>query len=275
MNHRSEFIQKFNLRRDSLQSLLCIGLDPELEKLPKVSLESKAPLVHFTETIIRYTHSYATAWKPNVAFFERLGAEGYFALEHMVQVMKEVSPDVPIVMDAKRGDLANTSKEYAKYFFQTLQVDALTVNPYMGRDSLVPYLDLGGYIFVLGLTSNPNSSDFQKQKLVGKDIFLYEEVSDQMARLGEEYPNQVGLVVGGTHPSEIQSLRKRHPEMYFLIPGFGAQGGDLNSIVQTSGKRSLINSSRGITLSTLDENFGQVAKKKAEEVHLQMNQLFL
>ncbi|MBM9590878.1 orotidine-5'-phosphate decarboxylase [Leptospira sp. 201903075] len=275
MNHSSNFIQKFEFRRDTLQSLLCIGLDPELEKLPKVSLDSKAPLVHFTETIIRYTHTYATSWKPNVAFFERLGAEGYFALEHMVQVMKEVSPQVPIVMDAKRGDLANTSKEYAKYFFQTLKVDALTVNPYMGRDSLVPYLDLGGYIFVLGLTSNPSSTDFQKQKLVGKDIFLYEDVSDQMARLGEEYPNQVGLVVGGTHPSEIKALRARHPEMYFLIPGFGAQGGDLESIIQASGKNSLINSSRGITLSTLEENFGQVAQKKAEEVHLQMNQLFL
>lgn len=275
MNPRSNFIQKFSSRRDSLKSLLCIGLDPELEKLPKLSLDSKAPLVHFTETIVRYTHSYASAWKPNVAFFERLGAEGYFALEHMVRLMKEVSPDVPIVMDAKRGDLANTSKEYAKYFFQTLGVDALTVNPYMGRDSLLPYLDLGGYIFVLGLTSNPGSTDFQKQKLVGQDNFLYEEVSDRMARLGEEYPNQVGLVVGGTHPSEIQSLRIRHPEMYFLVPGFGAQGGDLESIIQASGKRSLINSSRGITLSTLEENFGQVAEKKAEEVHLQMNQLFL
>ncbi|TGL41486.1 orotidine-5'-phosphate decarboxylase [Leptospira perdikensis] len=275
MNHSSNFIQKFDTRRDTLKSLLCIGLDPELEKLPKVSLESKAPLVHFAETIIRYTHPYATSWKPNVAFFERLGAEGYFALEHMVRVMKEVSPQVPIVMDAKRGDLANTSKEYAKYFFKTLGVDALTVNPYMGRDSLVPYLDLGGYIFVLGLTSNPSSADFQKQKLVGKDIFLYEEVSDQMARLGEEYPNQVGLVVGGTHPSEIKTLRSRHPEMYFLIPGFGAQGGDLESIIQASGKHSLINSSRGITLSSLEENFGQVAQKKAEEVHLQMNQLFL
>ncbi|EMY70124.1 orotidine-5'-phosphate decarboxylase [Leptospira vanthielii] len=275
MIHKSQFIQKFNSRRDSLKSLLCIGLDPELEKLPKVSLDSKAPLVHFTETIIRYTHTYAAAWKPNVAFFERLGAEGYFALEYMVRLMKEVSPDVPIVMDAKRGDLANTSKEYAKYFFQTLGVDALTVSPYMGRDSLVPYLDLGGYIFVLGLTSNPSSTDFQKQKLVGKDIFLYEEVSDQMARLGEEYPDQVGLVVGGTHPSEIKALRTRHPEMYFLIPGFGAQGGDLESIIQASGKRSLINSSRGITLSSLEENYGQVAQKKAEEVHLQMNQLFL
>ncbi|EOQ95033.1 orotidine 5'-phosphate decarboxylase [Leptospira wolbachii serovar Codice str. CDC] len=275
MNHKSQFIQKFNVRRDSLKSLLCIGLDSELEKLPKVSLDSKAPLVHFAETIVRYTHTYATSWKPNVAFFERLGAEGYFALEHTVRVMQEVSPQVPIVMDAKRGDLANTSKEYAKYFFQTLKVDALTVNPYMGRDSLVPYLDLGGYIFVLGLTSNPSSTDFQKQKLVGRDIFLYEEVSDQMARLAEEYPDQVGLVVGGTHPSEIQSLRVRHPEMYFLIPGFGAQGGDLEAIIQASGKRSLINSSRGITLSSLEENFGQVAEKKAEEVHLQMNQLFL
>lgn len=270
----TSFLTKFHSRRDNLQSLLCIGIDPELEKLPQVCLDSKSPLVHFAETIVRYTHTNAVAWKPNIAFFERLGAEGYFALEHMVHLMKEVSPEVPIVMDAKRGDLANTAKEYAKYFFQTLKVDALTVNPYMGRDSLVPYLDLGGYLFVLGLTSNPSSADFQKLKTNPNDVFLYEEVSDQMARLEESYPGQVGLVVGGTHPSEIQSLRKRHPRLCFLIPGFGAQGGDLPSIIQASGKEALINSSRGITLSTLAENFGEVSKKKSEEVHLQMNQLF-
>ncbi|MGV3666387.1 MAG: orotidine-5'-phosphate decarboxylase [Leptospira bouyouniensis] len=269
----NSFISKFHNRRDQLRSQLCIGIDPELEKLPKVCLESKSPLVHFSETIVRYTHQYAVAWKPNIAFFERLGAEGYFALEHMVHLMKEVSPLVPIVMDAKRGDLANTAKEYAKYFFQTLKVDALTVNPYMGRDSLVPYLDLGGYLFVLGLTSNPSSSDFQKLKTSENDLYLYEEVSDQMALLSESYPNQVGLVVGGTHPSEIESLRNRHPHLCFLIPGFGAQGGDLESIIRASGKEALINSSRGITLSTLAENYGEVAKKKSEEVHLMMNHL--
>ncbi|EOQ86928.1 orotidine 5'-phosphate decarboxylase [Leptospira yanagawae serovar Saopaulo str. Sao Paulo = ATCC 700523] len=270
----TSFLSKFHSRRDQLRSQLCIGIDPELEKLPKVCLESKSPLVHFSETIIRYTHPFAVSWKPNIAFFERLGAEGYFALEHMVHLMKEVSPEVPIVMDAKRGDLANTAKEYAKYFFQTLKVDALTVNPYMGRDSLEPYLDLGGYLFVLGLTSNPSSRDLQKLKTEGSGLYFYEEVSDQMAKLSETYPGQIGLVVGGTHPSEIQSLRKRHRDLCFLIPGFGAQGGDLESILNASGKEALINSSRGITLSTLTENYGEVSKKKAEEVHLQMNQLF-
>ncbi|TGL25367.1 orotidine-5'-phosphate decarboxylase [Leptospira levettii] len=270
----TSFLTKFHSRRDTLRSLLCIGMDPELEKLPKPCLDSKSPLVFFTETIVRYTHPYAVSWKPNIAFFERLGAEGYFALEHTVHLMKEISPEVPIVMDAKRGDLANTAKEYAKYFFQTLKVDALTVNPYMGRDSLVPYLDLGGYLFVLGLTSNPSSSDFQKLKIGSRDLYVYEEVSDQMARLAESYPGQLGLVVGGTHPSEIESLRNRHPELCFLIPGFGAQGGDLESIIKASGKEAIINSSRGITMSTVAENFGEVSKKKSEEVHLQMNQLF-
>ncbi|XDD48537.1 orotidine-5'-phosphate decarboxylase [Leptospira sp. WS39.C2] len=270
----TSFLTKFHSRRDKLRSLLCIGIDPELEKLPQVCLDSKSPLVYFTETIVRYTHPYAVSWKPNIAFFERLGTEGYFALEHMVHLMKEISPEVPILMDAKRGDLANTSKEYAKYFFQTLKVDALTVNPYMGRDSLLPYLDLGGTIFVLGLTSNSSSADFQKLKTNANGLYLYEEVSDQMVRLGESYPGQVGLVVGGTHPSEIQSLRNRHPNLCFLIPGYGAQGGDLDAIMKASGKEALINSSRGITMSSLAENFGEVAKKKAEEVHLQMNQLF-
>lgn len=270
----SNFVSKFEKRREQLKSLLCIGLDPEWEKLPNICRTDASPLFHFCKTIVSATHPYATSWKPNIAFFERFGSKGLLEFENYVSYAKEICPEVPIVADAKRGDLANTSKEYAKYYFQSLGVDALTVNAYMGEDSLLPYLDLGGFIFVLGLTSNPSSQDFQKLKTSESGRFLYEEMAGQMARLEERYPAQVGLVVGGTHPNELLNLRKDHPNLYFLIPGFGAQGGDLGSIFSASGKKSLINSSRGITLTSINDDFGEISKKKAEEIHKEMNVQF-
>lgn len=268
------FVSKFKRRRDELGSVLCIGLDPEFEKLPEICQKSDRPLFEFCKAIVSSTSSYAVAWKPNLAFFERFGGKGLLEFEAYVRYAKEVSPDIPIIADAKRGDLANTAKEYAKYYFEFLGVDALTVSPYMGKDSLTPYLDLGGTIFVLGLTSNPSSVDFQKQKLSQNNRYLYEEVAIQMEDLGRSYPGQVGLVVGGTHPEELSNLRKLLPDLYFLIPGFGAQGGDLKSILSASGKNSVVNSSRGITLSSISSEFGSIAKEKAKLVHKAMNEEF-
>lgn len=268
------FVSKFKRRRDELGSVLCIGLDPEFEKLPEICQKSDRPLFEFCKAIVSSTSSYAVAWKPNLAFFERFGGKGLLEFEAYVRYAKEVSPDIPIIADAKRGDLANTAKEYAKYYFEFLGVDALTVSPYMGKDSLTPYLDIGGTIFVLGLTSNPSSVDFQKQKLSQNNRYLYEEVAIQMEGLGRSYPGQVGLVVGGTHPEELSNLRKLLPDLYFLIPGFGAQGGDLKSILSASGKNSVVNSSRGITLSSISSEFGSIAKEKAKLVHKAMNEEF-
>ncbi|MCU0825307.1 MAG: orotidine-5'-phosphate decarboxylase [Leptospira sp.] len=268
------FVSKFKRRREELGSVLCIGLDPEFEKLPEICQKSDRPLFEFCKAIVSSTSSYAVAWKPNLAFFERFGGKGLLEFEAYVRYAKEVSPDIPIIADAKRGDLANTAKEYAKYYFEFLGVDALTVSPYMGKDSLTPYVDLGGTIFVLGLTSNPSSVDFQKQKLSQNNRYLYEEVAIQMEDLGRSYPGQVGLVVGGTHPEELSNLRKLLPDLYFLIPGFGAQGGDLKSILSASGKNSVVNSSRGITLSSISSEFGSIAKEKAKLVHKAMNEEF-
>lgn len=268
------FVSKFKRRRDELGSVLCIGLDPEFEKLPEICQKSDRPLFEFCKAIVSSTSSYAVAWKPNLAFFERFGGKGLLEFEAYVRYAKEFSPDIPIIADAKRGDLANTAKEYAKYYFEFLGVDALTVSPYMGKDSLTPYLDIGGTIFVLGLTSNPSSVDFQKQKLSQNNRYLYEEVAIQMEDLGRSYPGQVGLVVGGTHPEELSNLRKLLPDLYFLIPGFGAQGGDLKSILSASGKNSVVNSSRGITLSSISSEFGSIAKEKAKLVHKAMNEEF-
>ncbi|TGN19626.1 orotidine-5'-phosphate decarboxylase [Leptospira idonii] len=270
----SSFLKKFTKRREELSSLLSVGLDPEWEKLPSVCLSSETPLFSFSKSIVEKTHPYATAWKPNLAFFERFGAKGFREFEMYVDLCRAICPEVPIIADAKRGDLANTAKEYAKYYFETLQVEALTVNPYMGRDTLLPYLDVGGFIFILGLTSNPSSSDLQKLVIQGKGEFLYEEVSDFTARLESEYPGQVGIVVGGTHPAELKKIRDRHPSLIFLIPGFGAQGGSLEEIYAAAGKNSVINSSRGITLLTKEDNFADLAEKKALEIHTQMSRLF-
>ncbi|GBF51837.1 orotidine-5'-monophosphate decarboxylase [Leptospira ryugenii] len=267
------FYQKFIQRRDKLNSLLCIGLDPEWEKLPHSSLQSESPLVHFSESIIRNTHTSAVAWKPNIAFFERFGAQGYFSFERMIQILKDTDDSIPIVVDAKRGDLANTSKEYAKYFFQTLKADALTVNAYMGRDTLLPYLDAGGFIFILCLTSNPSSLDLQKLKISERDSFLYEAVSDFAADLEREFPKQVGIVMGGTHSSEIQNIRNRHPHLVFLVPGYGAQGASLKEIYRAGGDLCLINSSRGITLLSRESDFGSLAGKKAKEIQSEFTEL--
>jgi orotidine-5'-phosphate decarboxylase len=270
----SSFLKKFESRREKLQSLLCIGIDPEWEKLPHVCLSADSPLFEFSQSIVRATHPYAVAWKPNIAFFERFGAQGFRDFERLITVFKETNLEIPIIADAKRGDLANTAKEYAKYYFETLKVDALTINAYMGEDTILPYLDVGGFVFILCLTSNPSSSDLQKLVVKNSESFLYEEVSDFSAKLASQYPGQVGIVMGGTHPSELKRIRDRHPKLTFLIPGYGAQGGSLEEIYQACGKNSLINSSRGITLISREENYVTLAQKKAEEIQDQMANLF-
>jgi len=269
----STFIQKFKTRREQLKSLLCVGIDPEWEKLPHDCLAEKSPLLYFSQSIVRATHLYATAWKPNVAFFERFGAKGFQEFENYIHFCKEVNESIPIIADAKRGDLANTAKEYAKYYFETLRVDALTVNAYMGRDTILPYLELGGFVFILCLTSNPSSIDFQKLVLKDSVTYLYEEVSDFCARLEIEYPDQIGMVMGGTHPEELRKMRARHPKMMFLIPGYGAQGGSLEEIYSACGQNALINSSRGVTLLSRGEDYTRLASEKAAEIQTQMFQL--
>jgi orotidine-5'-phosphate decarboxylase len=267
------FKSKFIARREQLKSLLCIGIDPEWEKLPHTCLSSESPLFEFSKSIVSSTHHYATSWKPNVAFFERFGSKGFRDFERYVEFCKETNENIPIIADAKRGDLANTAKEYAKYYFETLRVDALTVNAYMGKDTILPYLDLGGFVFILCLTSNPSSVDLQKLILKKSDGFFYEEVSDFCARLDSEYPGQVGIVMGGTHPSELKQMRDRHPDLLFLIPGYGAQGGSLEDIYSACGMNSIINSSRGVTLLSRSDDYTDLAIKKAIEIQEQMTKL--
>ncbi len=268
------FFDKFQNRKKELNSLLCIGLDPEFEKLPESIQKSNFALSEFCISIIDATHEFAVAYKPNIAFFERFGSKGFEEFEKTIYHLTSNYPNIPIIADCKRGDLANTSKEYAKYFFGDLKVDSITLSPYMGEDSIEPYLEYKNHaVFLLGLTSNPSSSDLQKLKS-STDKFFYEEVIDFSKKLNLKYKNQVGIVVGATHPEELKKIREKDAEQVFLIPGFGAQGGSLEALLPICGKNSLINSSRSIIFASNKSNFQESAHEEAKKIHLEMKKFY-
>lgn len=267
------FFDKFQNRKKELNSLLCIGLDPELEKLPESIQKSNFALSEFCISIIDATSEFAASFKPNIAFFERFGSKGFLEFEKVIFHLTSNYPHIPIVADCKRGDLANTSKEYAKYFFGELKVDSITLSPYMGEDSIEPYLEYKNHaVFLLGLTSNPSSNDLQKLKS-SSEKFFYEEVIDFSKKLNTKYKNQVGIVVGATHPVELKKIRDKDSEQVFLIPGFGAQGGSLETLLPICGKNSLINSSRSIIFASSKTDFQEAAHDEAKKIHQKMNEL--
>ena len=263
------FAEKFLKRLNRIETPLCVGLDPEWEKLPLFVKDQLSPLAYFCKEIVDATAESAVAFKPNIAFFERFGARGIAQFEDVIQHIKIKHPDIPIVADIKRGDLANTSKEYARYYFQTLGVDSITVSPYMGMDSLEPYLDMGGFVFILCLTSNPGSSDFQRLPLEFSTPF-FEHIATFFEGESSRYPEQLGIVVGGTHPEDLERIRGLAPSLHILIPGFGAQGGKLEEILPVSGKLSLINSSRSILYASTGEDFATKAGDAARKIRNDM-----
>jgi orotidine-5'-phosphate decarboxylase len=269
--------EKFQNRFEAIQSLLSVGLDPEWEKLPEVfRKDTENGLFLFCKEIIDATKEHALAYKPNIAFFERFGSKGFRQLETLIDYIKDSVPDSVLIADAKRGDLSNTAKEYARYYFERLGVDVLTVSPYMGRDSLIPYLqgDLGS-IFLLCLTSNPSAVEFQKWEDSNRGLrpgYLHQGVAKLASHMNKEFPGRVGIVTGGTRAYEIESIRKEFPDLIFLVPGYGAQGGDLRQIVFAGGLKSIINSSRGIHFLSSGPDFAKKAKQKSEEIHKEMRQ---
>jgi orotidine-5'-phosphate decarboxylase len=265
---------RFDKRFNSLQSNLTVGLDPEWEKIPDFLKQEKFPLFTFCKEIIDSTGEFALAFKPNIAFFERFGSKGIQEFEMTIAHIHSAHPDALIIADAKRGDLANTAKEYASYYFDSLSVDSLTVSPYMGKDTICPYIEnQKGSVFLLCLTSNPSAIEFQKWEDPSKQegsTFLYQSVANLASSLNKEYDGRVGIVVGGTRPSDVAEIRKNHPDLFFLIPGFGAQGGTWEEILQASGINSFINSSRGIHFLSSGKNFSELARRKAEEISIGM-----
>lgn len=268
------FYIKFTKRAINLKSLLCVGLDPEWEKLPANIKTSDKPLFTFCKEIVDATYDQAVAYKPNIAFFERFGFKGIEQFENLVNHITSKYPEVSIVADVKRGDLANTAKEYAKYYFEDLKVDTVTLSPYMGSDSIEPFLEYKDHaVFLLCLTSNPASKDLQKIKTSSGKNF-YEEVANFSKSLNEKYKDQVGLVVGATHPEELSQIRNAFPELAFLIPGYGAQGGNLGDIMKVCAHNSLINSSRSIIFNSSGTDFAVKAREKVLEINLEMAKLF-
>ncbi|MCE7990340.1 MAG: orotidine-5'-phosphate decarboxylase [Roseivirga sp.] len=251
------------------QSYLCVGLDTDIHKIPKHLLQTEDPLFEFNKQIIDATHQYAVAYKPNIAFYEAHGVKGWQSLEKTIAYIPD---DIFIVADAKRGDIGNTSKMYARAFFENMNCDAITVAPYMGEDSVTPFLDFDDkWVILLALTSNAGGKDFQNLELAqGGDLF--EEVLRKSAEWAGN--DQLMYVVGATRAESLQRIRKIVPDHFLLVPGVGAQGGSLEE-VSRYGMNSqcglLVNSSRGIIYASDGEDFGAVAGQKSKELQQEMS----
>jgi orotidine-5'-phosphate decarboxylase len=252
------------------RSFLCVGLDSEREKIPSFLLKGEDPMFDFNKRIIDATHKYTIAYKPNVAFYECYGSKGWTSLESTVIYIKENYPDIFVIADAKRGDIGNTSKMYAKAFLENMPFDALTVAPYMGEDSVTPFLTYNDkWVVLLALTSNKGADDFQYHNEDG--IKLFERVLSVSQKWGTI--NNLMYVVGATRAEMLKGIRKLVPDHFLLVPGVGAQGGSLEEVAKyglNSKCGLLVNSSRGIIFADNSENFDKVAGEKAKEIQVEM-----
>ncbi len=255
------FTQRLREIQSKQNSLLCIGLDVDADKIPPHLQSAENPVLEFNRQIIEATRDLVCAYKPNLAFYEAMGERGLASLR---ETLKLIPKNVVTIGDAKRGDIGNTAERYARSLFDDFGFDSVTVNPYMGFDSVEPFLknpDKG--VFLLTLTSNPGSKDFQRLKIGTK--LLYEKVV-QAAKKWNTNQN-LGLVVGATHPRELKAVRKIVPDMPILIPGIGKQGGDLKSAIRfgcdSHGQLALINASRSIIYASSGKDFAEAARAEA------------
>jgi orotidine-5'-phosphate decarboxylase len=252
------------------KSFLCIGLDVDLEKIPQHLLPEEDPIFEFNKAIIDATHHLAVSYKPNIAFYEAYGIEGWQALKKTIDYLNENHPEIFTIADAKRGDIGNTSTRYAKAFFADLNFDSITVAPYMGEDSVVPFLEFDNkHTILLALTSNRGAFDFQTKKIEGEEV--YKKVL-QTAQTWKNHHNLM-YVVGATKAEYFAEIRKIVPDNFLLVPGVGAQGGSLAEVCKYGLNKDvglLINSSRGIIYASSEKNFAEAAAKKAKELQLEM-----
>ncbi|MEN8137022.1 MAG: orotidine-5'-phosphate decarboxylase [Bacteroidota bacterium] len=255
------------------KSFLCIGLDTDVTKIPKHLLSEEDPIFAFNKEIIDATHDLAVAYKPNTAFYEAHGVKGWISLEKTINYINENYPEIFTIADAKRGDIGNTSKMYAKAFLEDLDFDSVTVAPYMGSDSVKPFLEFKNkWVILLGLTSNQGAFDFQFIKdSEGK------ELNQHVMEKASEWANdeQLMFVVGATKAEYLSEIRKTIPKHFLLVPGVGAQGGSLSDVVKFGKNEDvglLINSSRGIIYADKTENFASTARMKASDIQREMEQ---
>lgn len=253
------------------QSFLCIGLDVDLNKIPKHLLEEDDPIYAFNKAIIDATHHLCVAYKPNTAFYEAYGIKGWQALEKTINYLNANYPEIYSIADAKRGDIGNTSSMYAKAFFEDLGFDSVTVAPYMGKDSVEPFLAFNDkHTILLALTSNKGAFDFQTKNLDGQELYK------QVLETSKTWDNseQLMYVVGATKAEYLAEIRKIIPESFLLVPGVGAQGGNLQDVCSYGMNDSiglLINSSRGIIYASQNEDFAEASAQKAKELQEQMH----
>lgn len=253
------------------KSFLCVGLDTDLNKIPKFLLNEEDSIFSFNKAIIDATAPYCVAYKPNLAFYECYGLKGMEAFEKTITYLKEKYPNHFIIADAKRGDIGNTSKMYAQTFFKEYNVDALTIAPYMGEDSVKPFLEYEGkWVILLALTSNKGSHDFQLFE--DKDgVRLFERVLSKAQEWGTT--ENLMFVVGATQGSLFADIRKLAPNSFLLVPGVGAQGGSLQEVCRYGINKDcglLVNSSRGIIYASSEANFAEIAGEKAKELQQEM-----
>lgn len=253
------------------KSFLCVGLDTDLNKIPKFLLNEEDSIFSFNKAIIDATAPYCVAYKPNLAFYECYGLKGMEAFEKTITYLKEKYPNHFIIADAKRGDIGNTSKMYAQTFFKEYNVDALTIAPYMGEDSVKPFLEYERkWVILLALTSNKGSHDFQLFE--DKDgVRLFERVLSKAQEWGTT--ENLMFVVGATQGSLFADIRKLAPNSFLLVPGVGAQGGSLQEVCKYGMNKDcglLVNSSRGIIYASSEANFAEIAGEKAKELQQEM-----
>jgi len=251
------------------QSFLCIGLDTDLDKIPKYLLDLEDPVFEFNKQIIDATHDLAVAYKPNIAFYESMGAKGWLSLEKTIDYLNTFGDDLFSIADAKRGDIGNTSKKYAEAFYQNLGFDSLTLAPYMGEDSITPFLQYPDkWAIVLALTSNQGAFDFQYEESVYEKNRLFETVLKTVSKWGTE--DNLMFVVGATKAEMLRQIREIVPHHFLLVPGVGAQGGSLQEVADFGLNDSvglLVNSSRGIIYAGQAKDFA--AQARAEALKLQ------
>lgn len=265
--NRIELIEQIKTKK----SFLCVGLDTDLKKIPQHLLNDNDAIYTFNKNIIDATAPYCVAYKPNLAFYEAFGIKGMIAFEKTINYLNKYYPNHFIIADAKRGDIGNTSKMYARTFFEEYDVDALTVAPYMGEDSVTPFLGYDGkWVILLALTSNKGSNDFQlTTDTEGERLF------EKVIRKSQQWGNidNMMYVVGATQGKMFEDIRKVAPESFLLVPGVGAQGGSLEEVCRygmTKDCGLLVNSSRGIIYASDGEDYAELAAQKAKELQEQM-----
>jgi orotidine-5'-phosphate decarboxylase len=259
-------LRKYDDRAEAAQSLLCVGLDPEIERIPARFQTAEWPLFAFNRWIIDQTHAYAAAYKPNMAFYEARGSQGWRELELTVEYLRTEHPGIVTICDAKRADIGNTNRGYVTAIFDRMGFDAVTLHPYLGREALAPFLDRADKAcLILCRNSNPGAGEFQDLMVNGRPLF--EAVAERVSSQWNSNGNCM-LVVAATYPDEMRRIRAIAPEMPFLVPGIGAQGGDVAAVVAVGadarGKGLIVSSSRGILFS---DDPGKAARELRDEIN--------